>query len=192
MRWCASPKRSPSPPDPSPLPPSHTPRFASLYRIRPPYTGGLPGKPGTPPELIATGVRNSVGFDWHPSNGLYFTDNGRDGGRCWAFRPDGVPLAACGIGSRPGVPRSGPPRTPPSRRAAPAPSFQKHRPRPAPPKPRPYPPPPPPDIGGKDQSKTNNSPDCELNYFGPTTAKTLPPKFFGCARRRRVGPAAPE
>lgn len=30
-------------------------------------------------EIIAKGVRNSVGFDWHPkSNQLYFTDNGRD------------------------------------------------------------------------------------------------------------------
>ncbi|WP_223669491.1 PQQ-dependent sugar dehydrogenase [Kangiella shandongensis] len=30
-------------------------------------------------EFIATGVRNSVGFDWHPQTGeLWFTDNGRD------------------------------------------------------------------------------------------------------------------
>lgn len=30
-------------------------------------------------ELIATGVRNSVGFDWHPeTKELWFTDNGRD------------------------------------------------------------------------------------------------------------------
>lgn len=31
-------------------------------------------------ETVARGVRNSVGFDWHPKTGvLYFTDNGADG-----------------------------------------------------------------------------------------------------------------
>jgi len=31
-------------------------------------------------EIVARGVRNSVGFDWHPETGLmYFTDNGGDG-----------------------------------------------------------------------------------------------------------------
>ena len=30
-------------------------------------------------EIVARGVRNSVGFDWHPESGeLWFTDNGRD------------------------------------------------------------------------------------------------------------------
>jgi glucose/arabinose dehydrogenase len=30
-------------------------------------------------EVVARGVRNTVGFDWHPvSKQLYFTDNGRD------------------------------------------------------------------------------------------------------------------
>ena len=30
-------------------------------------------------EVVARGVRNSVGFDWHPKTGeLWFTDNGRD------------------------------------------------------------------------------------------------------------------
>jgi glucose/arabinose dehydrogenase len=34
---------------------------------------------GTGVEVIARGVRNTVGFDWHPvSHELYFTDNGRD------------------------------------------------------------------------------------------------------------------
>ena len=29
--------------------------------------------------IIASGIRNSVGFDWHPQTAvLYFTDNGRD------------------------------------------------------------------------------------------------------------------
>ncbi len=36
-------------------------------------------KPGAKPEIYAHGVRNSVGFDWHPVTGeLWFTDNGRD------------------------------------------------------------------------------------------------------------------
>lgn len=31
-------------------------------------------------EIVADGVRNSVGFDWHPATGeLWFTDNGADG-----------------------------------------------------------------------------------------------------------------
>jgi glucose/arabinose dehydrogenase len=34
---------------------------------------------GSGKEVIATGVRNSVGFDWHPKTGeLWFTDHGRD------------------------------------------------------------------------------------------------------------------
>jgi glucose/arabinose dehydrogenase len=34
---------------------------------------------GSDEEVIALGVRNTVGFDWNPLNGqLYFTDNGRD------------------------------------------------------------------------------------------------------------------
>ncbi len=34
---------------------------------------------GGAPEIVARGVRNTVGFDWHPETGeLWFTDNGRD------------------------------------------------------------------------------------------------------------------
>ncbi len=34
---------------------------------------------GTGAEVVALGVRNTVGFDWNPQNGqLYFSDNGRD------------------------------------------------------------------------------------------------------------------
>jgi len=34
---------------------------------------------GTGAEVVARGVRNTVGFDWHPvTHELYFTDNGRD------------------------------------------------------------------------------------------------------------------
>ena len=44
--------------------------FASITRIDP---------DGTNREIIAHGVRNSVGFDWHPETGeLWFTENGRD------------------------------------------------------------------------------------------------------------------
>jgi glucose/arabinose dehydrogenase len=35
---------------------------------------------GSDVEVVADGVRNSVGFDWHPVTGkLWFTDNGADG-----------------------------------------------------------------------------------------------------------------
>lgn len=44
--------------------------YASITRINPDGTGR---------EIVAHGVRNSVGFDWHPQTGdLWFTDNGRD------------------------------------------------------------------------------------------------------------------
>jgi glucose/arabinose dehydrogenase len=44
--------------------------YASITRINPDGSGR---------EIIAHGVRNSVGFDWHPQTGdLWFTDNGRD------------------------------------------------------------------------------------------------------------------
>jgi len=45
-------------------------RFATIMRMNPDGTGL---------QVFASGVRNSVGFDWHPStNELWFTDNGRD------------------------------------------------------------------------------------------------------------------
>ncbi|MBL7775262.1 MAG: PQQ-dependent sugar dehydrogenase, partial [Saprospiraceae bacterium] len=35
--------------------------------------------PGAGPEVVQHGIRNTVGFTWHPDNGqLWFTDNGRD------------------------------------------------------------------------------------------------------------------
>ncbi|TYP94041.1 Glucose/arabinose dehydrogenase, beta-propeller fold [Fodinibius salinus] len=44
--------------------------YASITRINP---------DGTEREIVAHGVRNSVGFDWHPKTAdLWFTDNGRD------------------------------------------------------------------------------------------------------------------
>ncbi len=45
-------------------------RFATILRMN---------SDGTDLEIFAMGVRNSVGFDWHPTTGeLWFTDNGRD------------------------------------------------------------------------------------------------------------------
>jgi glucose/arabinose dehydrogenase len=45
-------------------------RYASIMRMNP---------DGSELEVYAHGVRNSVGFDWHPETGeLWFTDNGRD------------------------------------------------------------------------------------------------------------------
>jgi glucose/arabinose dehydrogenase len=45
-------------------------RYASITRMRP---------DGSAVEVFASGVRNTVGFDWHPeSRELWFTDNGRD------------------------------------------------------------------------------------------------------------------
>ncbi|MBT0652231.1 PQQ-dependent sugar dehydrogenase [Geomobilimonas luticola] len=49
---------------------SKDPRFASIMRMKPDGSGL---------EVFASGVRNTVGFDWHPVTGeLWFTDNGRD------------------------------------------------------------------------------------------------------------------
>ncbi len=45
-------------------------RYASITRMDP---------DGSNREIVANGVRNTVGFTWHPeSKELYFTDNGRD------------------------------------------------------------------------------------------------------------------
>lgn len=46
------------------------PRYAGILRVR---------LDGSEAEVYASGVRNTVGFDWHPgTNRLWFTDNGRD------------------------------------------------------------------------------------------------------------------
>ncbi len=45
-------------------------RYASIMRLKP---------DGSELEIFAHGVRNTVGFDWHPeTDELWFTDNGRD------------------------------------------------------------------------------------------------------------------
>ncbi len=44
--------------------------FANISRMNP---------DGSEREVVASGIRNSVGFTWHPDSGeLWFTDNGRD------------------------------------------------------------------------------------------------------------------
>jgi glucose/arabinose dehydrogenase len=49
---------------------SSDPRFASITRMN---------ADGSGVEIFASGVRNTVGFDWHPTTKeLWFTDNGRD------------------------------------------------------------------------------------------------------------------
>ena len=46
------------------------PIYASLTRMKPDGSGR---------EIFASGIRNTVGFDWHPiTRELWFTDNGRD------------------------------------------------------------------------------------------------------------------
>jgi glucose/arabinose dehydrogenase len=50
------------------------PIYATITRMK----VGADGK-GSPPEVFASGIRNSVGFDWHPqTHELWLTDNGRD------------------------------------------------------------------------------------------------------------------
>ncbi len=45
-------------------------RYASITRMNP---------DGSEFEVFASGIRNTVGFDWHPeTNVIWFTDNGRD------------------------------------------------------------------------------------------------------------------
>ncbi|HKI03153.1 MAG TPA: PQQ-dependent sugar dehydrogenase [Thermoanaerobaculia bacterium] len=49
------------------------PIYASITRISP------QGPQGGKPETFARGIRNTVGFDWHPqTRELWFTENGRD------------------------------------------------------------------------------------------------------------------
>tara|TARA_E500000305_G_C4029841_1_gene244426 strand:+ start:2133 stop:3245 length:1113 start_codon:yes stop_codon:yes gene_type:complete len=62
--------------------------FASILRITP---------DGGEHEIYARGVRNSLGFDWHPQTGrMWFTDNGRD------MLGDNLPSCELNRLSRPG------------------------------------------------------------------------------------------
>lgn len=64
-------------------------RFASIMRMQP---------DGTELELFAQGIRNTVGFDWHPESGdLWFTDNGRD------MMGDDLPPDELNVADQPGL-----------------------------------------------------------------------------------------
>jgi len=64
------------------------PVYASITRMNP---------DGSELQIYAHGVRNSVGFDWHPETGeLWFTDNGRD------WMGDNRPPCELNIVSEPG------------------------------------------------------------------------------------------
>lgn len=64
-------------------------RYGGIFRMQPDGSGF---------ELYATGIRNSVGFDWNPQTGtLWFTNNGRD------MMGDDVPPDTLNRASRPGM-----------------------------------------------------------------------------------------
>jgi glucose/arabinose dehydrogenase len=63
--------------------------FGQIWRLNPDGTGR---------ETYASGIRNSVGFTWHPQTGeLWFTDNGRD------MLGDDIPPDELNRVSRPGM-----------------------------------------------------------------------------------------
>ncbi|XOV82991.1 MAG: PQQ-dependent sugar dehydrogenase [bacterium] len=67
---------------------SADPRFASLLKMDP-ATGET--------SIYAQGIRNTVGFDWHPDDGsVWITDNGRD------MMGDDIPPEEINIATRPG------------------------------------------------------------------------------------------
>jgi glucose/arabinose dehydrogenase len=68
---------------------SKDPIFASITRINPDGTGK---------EVFASGVRNTVGFTWHPqTKELWFTDNGRD------MLGDEIPNCELNVASKSGL-----------------------------------------------------------------------------------------
>ena len=63
--------------------------YAAITRLKP---------DGSAMEIFASGVRNSVGFDWHPqTKELWFTDNGRD------MLGDDAPLDELNHAPKPGM-----------------------------------------------------------------------------------------
>lgn len=63
--------------------------FASITRLN---------KDGSGREVFANGVRNSVGFTWHPqTKSLWFTDNGRD------MLGDDLPSCELNVATKPGM-----------------------------------------------------------------------------------------
>lgn len=68
---------------------SKEPIYASIHRMN---------EDGTGLELFASGVRNTVGFTWHPeSKDIWFTDNGRD------MMSDDVPPCELNTASKQGM-----------------------------------------------------------------------------------------
>lgn len=65
------------------------PRYASILRM---------DADGTDIEVYASGIRNTVGFAWHPkTNALWFTDNGRD------WLGDDAPNDELNVAPKPGM-----------------------------------------------------------------------------------------
>jgi glucose/arabinose dehydrogenase len=65
------------------------PMVSAIVRMKPDGSGM---------EVFAEGVRNSVGFDWHPmTKALWFTDNGRD------MLGDDVPNDELNVAAKPGL-----------------------------------------------------------------------------------------
>lgn len=65
------------------------PNYAAITRMNP---------DGSDREVFARGIRNSVGFTWHPTTReLWFTDNGRD------FLGDDAPPCELNVAPRPGL-----------------------------------------------------------------------------------------
>ncbi|HEY6643394.1 PQQ-dependent sugar dehydrogenase [Povalibacter sp.] len=65
------------------------PKYAAITRMNP---------DGSDREVFARGIRNTVGFTWHPTTReLWFTDNGRD------YLGDDVPPCELNVAPRPGL-----------------------------------------------------------------------------------------
>lgn len=65
------------------------PRYASIMRMN---------ADGSAPEVFAAGIRNTVGFTWHPkTQQLWFTDNGRD------MLADDLPGDELNVAAKPGL-----------------------------------------------------------------------------------------
>ncbi len=68
---------------------SKDPRFATILRMNPDNGDA---------SIYAHGIRNTVGFDWHPQTGeLWFTDNGRD------MLGDDIPAEELNVAKRAGA-----------------------------------------------------------------------------------------
>lgn len=118
------------------------------------------------PLLSCAGVRNTVGFDFHPATKkLYFTDNGRDselGGQHLGWPGGGRVRCSATPARLPKLPGGSAAWVEPRRLLHSASTCSLASPR----LPRPLPTPPCalPDWDLKSPATTDNRPDCELNY----------------------------